>query len=237
MTAIFQDLGSVLSECLPDKTLRLQVNQAGSQISVVMNRPADEPAANYQEVAEILIEKLRSLNLPNVDAVKLYGRLANTKKVEWQILRSLVTEVDKPVVSNLSVIEDTPSQKLKSKFQDYLEQFSHYSNVISAASLLGLLLLLSFNTLAGQKPQPSVWEYKIVSVPDLTFTETMDQIGSDRWELVSLVVQKILQQMTFPTSASLDELKSRASSIKSNNVAFIRERMLANQGKEERGQR
>ena len=185
MTAIFQDLESVLSECLPDKTLRLQVNQAGSQLSVVMNRPVDEPTANYQDVAEILIAKLRSLNLPNVNAVKLYGRLANTKKVEWQILRSLVTEVANPVVGNSSAIENASSQKLKSKFQDYLEQFSQYSNVISAASLLGLLLLLGFNTLAGQKTQAAVWEYKIVGVADLTFTEMMDQLGSDRWELVS----------------------------------------------------
>lgn len=149
---------------------------------------------------------------------------------------SLVTEVDKPVVSNLSVIENTPSQKLKSKFQDYLEQLSHYSNVISAASLLGLLLLLGFNTSAGQKPQPSIWEYKIVSVPDLTFMETMDQIGSDRWELVSARRAKDSTTDDFPTRASSDGLKSKASSIRSNNVAFIQEQILANHGEEEGGQ-
>lgn len=76
------------------------------------------------------------------------------------------------------------SQKPQSKFQGYLEQFSQYANVISAASLLGLLLLLGFNTLAGQKTQAVFYEYKIHSVPDLTFAETMNVQGSEGWELV-----------------------------------------------------
>ena len=194
MTATFTDLQSTLSDCLTDKSLQLQVKSLGNQLSIVINRPKDRAGLNYQDVAEILLAKLRSLNLPDINLVKLYGRMVNTQQIEWQLVQALAIEVSKPVVSapiatNSSFLQkgklNFEEGKLKSKFQSYLEQFSHYSNVISAASLLGLLLLLGFNTLAGQKTQATLWEYKIVSVPDLTFTETMDQIGGDRWELVS----------------------------------------------------
>ena len=184
MTTTFQDLQSILSACISDENLRLQVNQTGSHLSVVINR-LNDTTVNYEDIAETLVAKLRSLNLSNVNTVKLYGRPSNSKQVEWQASRPLVIEGAKPAVSRANVINNASSQQFKSKFQGYLEQFSHYSNVISAASLLGLLLLLGFNTLAGQKTQATLWEYKIVAVPDRNFTETMDTIGADRWELVS----------------------------------------------------
>ena len=183
MTTTFQDLQSVLSACLSDENLRLQVKHTGSQLSIVINR-LNDTTVNYEDIAETLVAKLRSLNLPNVTAVKLYGRPANSKQLEWQASRPLVTEVAKPVVTKASVMDNGSSQQFKSKFQGYLEQFSHYSNVISAASLLGLLLLLGFNTLVGQKTQATVYEYKIESVSDTAFTETMDSKGGDGWDLV-----------------------------------------------------
>ena len=184
MTTTFQDLQSILSACISDENLRLQVNQTGSHLSVVINR-LNDTTVNYEDIAETLVAKLRSLNLSNINTVKLYGRPANSKQLEWQASHSLVMEVAKPVFTKASVTDKGSSRQFKSKFQGYLEQFSHYSNVISAASLLGLLLLFGFNILAGQKTQATLWEYKIVAVPDRTFTETMDTIGADRWELVS----------------------------------------------------
>ncbi len=50
---------------------------------------------------------------------------------------------------------------------------------------LGLRGQPFFNTLAGQKTQVVLWEYKIESIPDLTFTTMMDRLGNDRWKLVS----------------------------------------------------
>jgi len=185
MTATVQEIQTALSSCLPSKDLRLQVNHTGNQLSVVINRSLDQKAVNYDDLANVLIIKLRSLNLPNITAAKFYGRPANTKQIEWQTSLSIKDEIAKPTVSNSSAVNITSSQKQKAKFQNYLEQFSHYSNVISAASLLGLLLLLGFNTLAGQKTQAVVWEYKIESVPDLAFTETMDQLGTGGWELTA----------------------------------------------------
>jgi hypothetical protein len=185
MTTAFQDLQSTLAACLPDQSLRLQVNHVGNQVSVMINRPADNVSVDYDLVAEVLISKLRSLNLPNVSSVKLYGRPANSKQIEWQVSHALVTEPVKPLGGNNgSGMTAISSQKVKSKFQNYLEQFSHYSNVISAASLLGLLALLGFNTLAGQKTQSVVYEYKIESVNDLIFTETMNTRGVEGWDLV-----------------------------------------------------
>lgn len=189
MNTAFQEIQSVLNDCLTNKNLNVQVKHSGSEISVVINRSANQETVNYEETAESLMAKLKSLSLPNINSVKLYGRPANTKQIEWQSTRSLATQVNKPMISSHIAFNGAsngiPPQKPKSKFQHYLEQFSHYSNVISAASLLGLLLLLGFNTLAGQKTQAVVWEYKIASVPDLAFTETMDRLGTEGWELTA----------------------------------------------------
>jgi hypothetical protein len=190
MATTAQDLHSALNACLSDKSLSLQVNQSGSQLSIMVNRPIDQDGVNYEEIAERLLAKLRSLNPPNISTVKVYGRPVNTKQVEWQTSRALAPSEVKPVVnpvkpsSHLSNGNGSASQNPKSKFQTYLEQFSHYSNVISAASLVGLLLLFTLNTFAGQKTKAVEYEYKIASVPDLTFTPTMDQQGADGWELV-----------------------------------------------------
>lgn len=188
MATSIQEVQSILSSCLANKNLALQVNQTGNQLSVMINRSVNQSAIDYESVAQTLLAKLRSLNLPNVTTVKLYGRAANTKQGEWQTSQPMTIETAKakPSVSSFSNgnASIAISQKTKSKFQGYLEQFSQYANVISAASLLGLLILLGFNTFAGQKTQAVVYEYKIDSVPDLTFTETMNVQGSEGWELV-----------------------------------------------------
>jgi hypothetical protein len=156
----------------------------------MINRPVDQDSVDYEAIAEQMLGKLRSLNLPNVSTVKVYGRPANTKQVEWQLSRALSTSEAKPAVSttkpsnSLSNGNGGSPQKPKSKFQTYLEQFSHYSNVISAASLVGLLLLFTLNTFAGQKTKAVEYEYKVSSVPDSTFTTSMDQEGAQGWELV-----------------------------------------------------
>lgn len=193
MATTLQDIQSALNTCLPDQNLKLQLNHSGSQLSVVINRPPSQMDVDYEGIAQNLTGKLRSLNLPNVKSVKLYGRATNTKQIEWQLSQPLVDEVAKPVNSsskpltgnsNNGTSDSASPQRVKSQFQTYLEQFSHYSNVISALSLLGLLVLLGFNTLAGQKTQTVAYEYKIDSVPDLAFTESMNRMGSEGWELV-----------------------------------------------------
>lgn len=192
MATTFQELPSILKSCLPSNDLTLQVNQSGSHLSVVINRPITATSVNYEEIAEQLITKIRTLKLPNVQSVKLYGRPAKSKQVEWQASHSLLIEDSNPFDAGLSHSKTAVSQAstptasakpAKSSFQTYLEQFSYYSNVISAASLLGLLLLLGFNTLAGQKTQIVTYEYKIDSIPDSSFTETMNQLGTEGWEL------------------------------------------------------
>lgn len=189
MTATFPDLQSTLGDCLTDESLHLQVKQVGTQLSIVINRPNHKTDVSYQDVAETLMAKLRSLNLPDINSVKLYGRPVNTKQIEWQTSQPLTSEASNPNISKPMVPTVTNSvspQKIKTKFQTYLEQFSHYSNVISAASLIGLLLLLGFNTLAGQKTEEKkvVWEYQVRSIDDASFTEQMDRQGDLGWELV-----------------------------------------------------
>lgn len=194
MPTTVQDIQSVLDACVLDKSCKLQVNHTGNQLSVMINRPANQEGVHYEEMAEAMLAKLRSLNLPNLSAVKFYGRPANSKQVEWQSSQTLTPPSAKPVTSSFTNGlsngsngrngSSLLSQKPKSQFEEYLQQFSHYSNVITAASLLGILLLLGFNTIAGQKTQAVEYEYKVQSVPDLTFTESMNRIGADGWEMV-----------------------------------------------------
>lgn len=194
MAASLVELQSILNSCFLNQELNLQVNHTGSNLSVMINRSANQAMTNYNEIAETLMEKLRSLNLSSVTSVKLYGRTANTKQIEWQAsypLKALTTKASSTSLSNSSgnrsenrKEKGLTSQKAKSKFQEYLQQFSHYSNVISAASLIGMLLVLGFNTLAGQKTQTIKYEYMVQSVSDLAFTESMNTIGSQGWELV-----------------------------------------------------
>jgi hypothetical protein len=196
MTTTSESLNTALSSCIPGQRLNLEIKQAGSQLSIAINRTGDqktnlEIVSYYEEIAEKLFEKLRSLNVPNVATVKFYGRPSGTKQLEWQSpSRSLSTNAVKPAVSTPKPLNGSsngntsPSQKPKSQFQTYLEQFSYYSNVISAASLIGLLLLFTLTTFAGQKTKAVEYEYKIESVSDLSFTETMNRRGSDGWDLV-----------------------------------------------------
>ncbi len=58
MATTFQDLQSILTACFSDQSLRLQVNHVGSQVSVMINRPADRAGINYDEIAETLIAKM-----------------------------------------------------------------------------------------------------------------------------------------------------------------------------------
>lgn len=179
------NLQAILSECVSDENLNLQINNSGSQISVVINRPVAQTDINYESIAEVLLAKLRSLKISNIKSLKVYGRPNNTKQIEWQSSYPLVYPESTPTKSISTTVSSIKSDITKSKFQTYLEQFSYYSNVISAASLLGLLLLLGFNTLAGQKTQAIVWEYRIESIPDLSFTASMNALGAEGWELTS----------------------------------------------------
>lgn len=52
--------------------------------------------------------------------------------------------------------------------------------IILLGILIGLVVWNSFNPVAKQLK----WEYKIESVPDLRFTESINKIGNDGWELV-----------------------------------------------------
>jgi hypothetical protein len=180
-----QNLQSLLSEYLPDKSLNLQVNNSGSQISVVINRPIDHPDINYESIAESILIKLQSLNLTSVTSVKVYGRPNKTKQIEWQASYPLKASIDSSTKGTSSIVNLTQTSMARSKFQAYVEQFSHYSNVISAVALIGLLLLLTFSTFAGQKTQAIVWEYRIESIPDITFTESINLLGAEGWELAS----------------------------------------------------
>jgi len=192
LAGIQEAVQATLDEYFPDEHLEAQVTSSDTNLAVGFISSDLSPKGDYEQIAEAVMMKLRKLALPDVALVKFYCKSKKRQELTWRSSRPLVVQIPQPfkktksngLVGKTTTNKASAPQTAKSKFQGYLEQFSHYSNVISAASLLGLLLLLGFNTLAGQKTQTVTYEYKVTSIPDTAFTENMNQLGTEGWELV-----------------------------------------------------
>jgi hypothetical protein len=108
--------------------------------------------------------------------------------MEWQESRLLTESTKsfqpKPIKDLTSDTAKTTKTNQRSIFQRNFDRFRLAQETISAITLLGILGILVFNTLAGQKMQAIAWEYQIESVPDSLFTEKMNELGTEGWELV-----------------------------------------------------
>ena len=76
-----------LQEAIAPYNVTIQVSQAKQQLNIVINRTEDNPVY-YPHLSQIIATRLTDLELNKVAAVKLLGRVNNSRRPEWkQILQ------------------------------------------------------------------------------------------------------------------------------------------------------
>ncbi|MEG3933872.1 serine/threonine-protein kinase [Microcoleus sp. T3_B1] len=81
------EIQQALQEDLAPYNVTIQVSQAKQQLNIVINRTEDNPVY-YPHLSQIIATRLTDLQLNKVAAVKLLGRLNNSRRPEWkQILQ------------------------------------------------------------------------------------------------------------------------------------------------------
>jgi len=182
-----QEIQSKLNAIAQNENLGLQVNQAGKQLTIVLNRPPSNTDVDYSQIAQEMMSVLQGMHPDGVTGVKFYGREKGGKQAEWQDFHSLNGSV-LPTTSDKASPSATRNQPVGSVANtspnNFFERFKLVQGTVSALALLGILGVLIINSFAGQKVQPVGYEYRIESIPDLTFEESMDELGEEGWELV-----------------------------------------------------
>lgn len=168
-----------------DRNLGLQVNQAETQLTVVINRPSGSAEINYAKISEEMLSKLELAGVDGISIIKFYGREVGKKKPEWQISHDLNPSKSSAIEKVKSKSQKTSQKASPASPVAWLSYLGLTQGLVSMLALLGIFSLMLFNSLAGQKTQTVVWEYKVDSVPDLIFTEYMDNLGEEGWELVT----------------------------------------------------
>lgn len=72
-----------LQEAIAPYHVIIQVNQAKHKLNIVINRTPDNPVY-YPHLAQIITTRLTDLQLNKIAAVKLLGRVNNSRAPEWQ---------------------------------------------------------------------------------------------------------------------------------------------------------
>ncbi len=81
------EIQQALQEDLAPYNVTIQVSQAKQQLNIVINRTEDNPVY-YPHLSQIIATRLTDLELNKVAAVKLLGRVNNSRRPEWkQILQ------------------------------------------------------------------------------------------------------------------------------------------------------
>ncbi|MEG4330382.1 serine/threonine-protein kinase [Microcoleus sp. AT8-B4] len=81
------EIQQALQEDLAPYNVTIQVSQAKQQLTIVINRTEDNPVY-YPHLSQIIATRLTDLQLNKVAAVKLLGRVNNSRRPEWkQILQ------------------------------------------------------------------------------------------------------------------------------------------------------
>ncbi|MEG4856203.1 serine/threonine-protein kinase [Microcoleus sp. K1-B6] len=81
------EIQQALQEDLAPYNVTIQVSQAKQQLNIVINRTEDNPVY-YPHLSQIIATRLTDLELNKVTAVKLLGRVNNSRRPEWkQILQ------------------------------------------------------------------------------------------------------------------------------------------------------
>ncbi len=105
------DIKNLIIETLQRPELTFQVNQAGQQLSIVINRPNDLEV-DYEGLAtkilEAFLDKLSPEDLTSIEAIKFFGRIKGQPKQEWQKLQKFNILEQKKVEPIAETIAEPP---------------------------------------------------------------------------------------------------------------------------------
>ncbi len=79
------EIQEALQEAIAPYNVTIQVSQAKQQLNIVINRTEDNPVY-YPHLSQIIATRLTDLHLNKVAAVKLLGRVNNSRVPEWKQL-------------------------------------------------------------------------------------------------------------------------------------------------------
>lgn len=182
-----QEIQTKLNAIAQSANLGLQVNQAGKQLTVVLNRPPSNTDVDYPQVAQEMMLVLQDIRPDGMTGVKFYGREKGGKQAEWQESHTL-NDTALNTTNGKSLTSKSFSQPVKSiqstSANSFFEKFKLVQGTVGTLALLGILSILLINSFSGQKVQTVSYEYRIESIPDLMFEESMDELGEEGWELV-----------------------------------------------------
>jgi serine/threonine protein kinase len=80
-----QEIQKALQEALESFGVKVQVNLAKTQLTIVINREEEQPV-NYLALNQVLKQTLAALPLKFIDRIKVFGRINKQSVPEWQLL-------------------------------------------------------------------------------------------------------------------------------------------------------
>lgn len=181
------ELQALLSPVARSKNVSLQLNESNGQLTVVLNRLPTSNNVDYPDLAEKIVSTLRDTSLTHISTVRFYGRKQGAKQTEWKSSCELGlndSTISEPLGKTLKEGAEKEPNSQKKNVRRFPYSFNSVRDSIVVVALVGILGILFANTLIGNKTKAVAWEYQIESVPDLSFAETMDELGSEGWELV-----------------------------------------------------
>jgi hypothetical protein len=143
-----EEIQAVLNEIARKESLGLQVNQAGKQLTVVLNRLPNNTDVDYSQVAEDMMSALLENRPEGVTGVKFYGREKGGKQAEWQESR-LFDDTTSGINSGKakpSMVSSPPTNLIQSTSNRLLEKFKLVQETISSLALVGILIVLIINS-------------------------------------------------------------------------------------------
>lgn len=184
-----QALATLMNRQLQPKNINIKTSFANGCLLVI----AESDEAPEQRVLVDFIRKgITNLKPEAIKQVVIQGRSNGNTTPTWRDsfdlqLPNLSTQGDSLLSNNTKNNSNKSSIRISesNRLANLLKSFVNFQEVLNTAFLLGILLVLTVNLLANSKPKVTAWEYKIETIDDVTFNSTIQQLGSEGWELAS----------------------------------------------------